>query len=230
MSAEPIGTALHKRAKNSRRVRVYSAGVRRDRRRSWIRPLRRMLRAIEVTQRLLESSCRVINACRTAAEEHPIRSTRQLEKVAGWLVEASEQLGRGADGLKTTGYQLERFPADGAGAPSRIIMATGEWIQTATMLAEVSNRLDERIAFLEGYVNDASAPLDLEELFPRAVPAPRRICFVVRRPSLKFLSRENNRVFCIHIRRQRPGRLTVAEAPRRIFRGRAPPSVSTCSL
>ena len=230
MSATPLGTASDQRAKSSRRVRVCSDGLRRERRRSWIRPLRRMQRAIEVTQRLLESSCRVINACQTAAVEHPIRSTRQLEKVAGWLVEASEQLGRGAEGLKTTSYQLERFPADAAGAPDQIIMATYNWIGTVSMLAVVSGRLDESLAFLARYVNDATAPLDLAELFPKPAPAPRRICFAVRRPSLKFLSRENSRVFCIHIRRQRPGRLTVAEAPRRIFRGRAPPSLSTCSL
>jgi hypothetical protein len=83
---------------------------------------------------------------------------------------------------------------------------------------------------LVDYVKGGAAPLDLSELFRKAGPAPKRICFVVRPPSLKFLSRENSRVFCIHVRRQRFARLTVAEAPRRIFRGRAPPSVSTCSL
>jgi hypothetical protein len=230
MSAKPLGTAPEKGAKNSRKAGTCSAGFRRNRRRSWIRPLRHMQRALGVTQRLLQSSCRVINGCSIAGEQHPIRSTRQLEKVAGWLTEASVQLSRGAERLKRTNDQLARFPEDAPDAPDQIMETAYDWIGTARMLAAVSGRLDETFTFMERYVNSGTAPLDLSELFPKTAPAPRRICFVVRRPSLKFLARENSRVFSIHIRRQRPGRLTVAEAPRRIFRGRAPPSVSTCSL
>jgi hypothetical protein len=100
----------------------------------------------------------------------------------------------------------------------------------AAKLVMLSNRLDDSSSALVDYVKGGTAPLDLSELLPKPGPAPRRISFIVRRPSLKFLSVENRRVFCIHVRRQRSARVTVAEAPRRIVRGRAPPIVSTCSL
>jgi hypothetical protein len=202
----------------------------RDRRRSWIRPFRRMRRATDVTLRLIESSCRAIDACETIAAEHPLRASRQMDQVSGWLVEASKQLGQGARELSATFDHLESAPFFAGDAPRLLTVAMFRWVDAATRLATLSNRLDDSSAALVDYVKGGNAPLDLEELFPKPAPAPRRISFIVRRPSLKFLSCENKRVFCIHVRRQRSARLTVAEAPRRIFRGRAPPFISTCSL
>jgi len=189
-----------------------------------------MRRAIDVTERLIGSSCRVINACEALAAEHPLLVSRRLQRVAGWLQEASEQLGRGADDLRATNDYVALAPAFAADAPELMIVATAHWIGAAAMLAQVSERLDDSFTSLMDYVKGGTAPLDLSELFPKPSPAPRRISFAVRNPSLAFLSRENRRVFCIHVRRQRSARVTVAEAPRRIFRGRAPPIVSTCSL
>jgi len=164
------------------------------------------------------------------AAEHPLRAGRRMDQVSGWLVEASEQLGRGARALSEANDQLARVAAFSGGVPQLLIAATARWIDAAAKLAMLSNRVDDSSSALIDYVKGGTAPLDLSELLPKPVPAPRRISFVVRRPSLKFLSVENRRVFCLHVRRQRSARLTVAEAPRRIFRGRAPPIVSTCSL
>jgi hypothetical protein len=189
-----------------------------------------MRRATDVTLRLIESSCRAIDACETIAAEHPLRAGRQLDQVSGWLVEASEQLVRGAKALSEANDQVARVPAYAGGAPRMLIVATARWIDAATKLATLSNRLDDSSAALVDYVKGGAAPLDLSELFPKPISAPRRISFIVRRPSLKSLSIENSRIFCIHVRRQRSARVTVAEAPRRISRGRAPPFVSTCSL
>jgi hypothetical protein len=230
MDTKLIGTAPGGNAKKSRRGGVPSNGFRRDRRRSWIRPLRRTMRALDVTYGLLASSCRVIEACRWLAKEHPIRATRELVKVASLLAEASDHLGLGADHLKATNQQIALSPEYAADAPEALFAVTHEWIDAAAMLAVVSNRLDDSFIALVDYVKGGNAPLDLSELLPKDCPAPRRICFVVRRPSLKFLSRQNSRIFCIHLRRQRSARVTIADAPRRIFRGRAPPFLSTCSL
>jgi hypothetical protein len=125
---------------------------------------------------------------------------------------------------------IERAPLFAGDAPQLMIAAMTRWIDAATRLAMLSNRLDDSFTSLTDYVKGGSAPLDLSELLPNRGPAPKRISFSVRPPSLKFLSVENRRVFCIHVRRQRSARITVAEAPRRIFRGRAPPIVSTCPL
>ncbi|MEA2337163.1 MAG: hypothetical protein QOE82_1170 [Thermoanaerobaculia bacterium] len=230
MSARPIRSTPAISAKNSRRAALRAYAWRRERRRSWIRPFRRTRRAIDVTLRLIESSCRAIDACERLAAEHPIRATRQFEQVSGWLCEASEQLGRGAREWSATFDNIERAPFFAGDAPRLLTLAMVRWVDAATKLATLSNRLDDSFTSLMDYVKGGTAPLDLSELVRKPAPAPRRISFTVRRPSLKFLSRENSRVFCIHVRRQRSARLTVAEAPRRIFRGRAPPFVSTCPL
>jgi len=189
-----------------------------------------MRRSIDVTLRLIETAGRAIDACDTLAVEHPLRAGRQMDQVSGWLVEASEQLRRGAKALSEANGQVARAPAYSGGAPRLLIVATARWIDAAVKLAMLSNRLDDSSTALVDYVKGGTAPLDLSELLPNPGPAPRQISFIVRRPSLKFLSIENRRVFCIHVRRQRSARVTVAEAPRRIVRGRAPPIVSTCSL
>jgi hypothetical protein len=230
MYATPIRAAQGNDAKNSRRAALRWRAMRREGRRSWARPYRRTRRAIDVTVRLIESSCRAIDACETFAGEHPLRASCQMEQVSGWIAEASEQLGHGARELSATFDQIERAPLFAGDAPRLWIVAMARWIDAAARLATVSNRFDDSFTSLMDYVKGGTAPLDLAELFPTPGSAPRRISFIVRNPSLAFLSRENRRVFCIHVRRQRSARLTVAEAPRRIFRGRAPPIVSTCSL
>jgi hypothetical protein len=94
-------------------------------------------------------------------------------------------------------------------------------------VAALSNRLDDTFTGLVGYVKGGSGPLDLSELFEKPGPALQLITW---RPSVRLLSLESSRMFCIHLRRQRSARVTIAEAPRRIFRGRAPPFVSTWSF
>jgi len=230
MSARPIRSAPADGAKDSRRAALRACTLRREGRRSWIRPFRRTRRAIDVTLRLIATCSRAIDACEAMAGEHPLRAGRQLDQVSGWLAEASEQLARGVKALNETNDQVARVPVYAGGAPRLLIVATAQWIDAATKLAMLSNRLDDSSTALVQYVTGGAAPLDLSELLPTQAPARKRISFALRPPSLKFLSVENRRVFCIHVRRQRSARLTVAEAPRRIVRGRAPPIVSTCPL
>jgi hypothetical protein len=124
---------------------------------------------------------------------------------------------------------VAQAPADAVNAPKLLIDAMGEWLEAEKEIAMLSHRRDDTSARLDAYIKGGIAPrLDLETLLKKEGPAPKRIVF--RLPSPRVLSIENNRIFCIHVRRQRSARPTVAEAPRRIFRGRAPPPVSTCSL
>src|SRR5437763_14833176 len=101
------------------------------------------------------------------------------------------------------------------------------WIETGTKLVLLGNRFDKSFAELIEYAQSGTAPLDMSELIKRRVhPVP----VLARHPSPRVLSIENDRICCIHVRRQQPSVLAVAEAPKRVSRGRAPPPVSICSL
>src|SRR4051812_14321791 len=139
MSARPIRPAPANGAKDSRRAALRTCALRRERRRSWIRPFRRTRRAIDVTLRLIDSSCRAIDACERLAAAHPIRATRQFEQVSGWIAEASEQLGNGARELSATFDNIERAPLFAGDAPQLLIEAMARWIDAAARLATISN-------------------------------------------------------------------------------------------
>jgi len=93
-------------------------------------------------------------------------------------------------------------------------------------VAALSNRLDETSTWLVDFVK-GGAPLDLAELTrDSGRVAPRLI--IMSRPLTGGLPPEATTRFVAH--RRRSARVTVVEATRRVFRGRAPPSVSICSL
>src|SRR3954451_9739193 len=162
MATQPFGTASGT-SRNSREPVVRSAGWRRARRRSWIRPFRRTRRAIEIAERLIGSCCRVIIACETLSDDHPLRATRQLEKVARWLGEATDQLGLGADDLNTTTQQIARSLSYSADAPEALVMLAHQWFGAATMLEVICGRFDETFAALVQRVKTGKAPLDVSE-------------------------------------------------------------------
>src|SRR5258707_11599 len=123
--------------------------------------------------------------------------------------------------------RIAEAPAYAGDAPARMIADLQSWIETGTKLALLGNRFDQSFVELIEYAQSGNAPLDMSELLKRRVhPVP----VLARHPAPKVLSLENDRIFRIHIRRQRPSRLAVAEAPKRVSRGRAPPPVSICSL
>jgi hypothetical protein len=222
-----IRTAQAKNANDSRRAGLRSCELHRDPRKSLEGPILRTGRAIDASLRLMDSSRRVIDECERLALEHPILATHRLEWVSGLLSKAAELLGTGANGLNETTNRVALSPEQAGDAPERVIAAMQRWIAAAAQLAALSNRLEDTFAALIDYVKGGTAPLDLSEVFGKSGPAPT---FITNRPSVKVLSIESGRIFCIHLRRLRSARLTVADAPRRIFRGRAPPLLSTCSL
>jgi len=224
MTNANIRSASRRNVKISRRMGVCS--YRQER---WIRPFRRTNRAIDSTLRPIALSRWLLNECEAFAGVRPRWATRQLARVSDRLVEAAARLGRGVECMKATNDCVAHAPEDAGDAPERMIGAVEEWIDAASQIAMLSNRLEDTSARLLAYVKAGIAPpFDLDDLFKKEGPAPKPIVF--RIPSPRVLSIENNRIFYIHVRRQRSARLTLAEAPRRIFRGRAPPLVATCSL
>ncbi len=169
----------------------------------------------------------IIDVCETIAMEHPIRAVHDMYRVTGLLVEAADRLDRLGKCIRETYDRIAEAPAYAGDAPARMIADLQSWIETGTKLALIGNRFDKSFAELIDYAQSGNAPLDMSELIKRRVhPVP----VLARHPSPRVLSIENDRIFRIHVRRQRPARLAVAEAPTRVSRGRAPPLVSTCSL
>ena len=224
MSSAAFGPASATNANGSRRERVWS---RRERRESWIRPYRRLRRDIIASRRLIDSSRRIIHTCESSAAEHPLRASRQLEGVWGRLSKALARLQRGAESLGEANDRIALSPQYAGDAPPLMIDAVTRWVGAATTIAMLLNQLDDDRAALLEYVKGAGACLDFDELFKSGGPAPK---LLTRRTLPATLFSERSRVFCIHVRRKRSARLTVVEAPKRIFRGRAPPLLSTCSL
>jgi hypothetical protein len=215
-------SASGRNAKSSRRSGVR---IRQER---WIRPFRRTHRAIDSTLRLIARSRDLLNECEMVAGVRPRWATRQLRRVSGRLAQASARLRHGAACMCTT-HDCVAHSGDALNASKPLIDAMTDWLDAEKQIAVLSRRLDDTSARLDAYIRDGIAPpLDLETLLKKERPAPKRIVF--RLPSPMVVSIENNRVFSIHVRRQRSARLTLAEAPRRIFRGRAPPLISICSL
>jgi len=210
---------------------LRSCGSDRDRRRSWIRPFRHTRRAIELSLRLIDSSRRVVEASERFAAERPVRATRHLKLVSGWLTEATAQLCCAAAGLRKTSHRAAQAPELALDAPGKLIDATAQWIEAAGQLAAVSERLGGTSALLLDSVKGGAIPIPTEE---RTADAGKTVTTIrLTPPPLRlpdWLTGQSSDVPCIPVRRQRSVRLTVAEAARRIFRGRAPPFVSTCSL
>src|SRR5258706_5816541 len=222
MTDVQIGAAPGGSANQSRRP-----GLRLKGRESWHRLFQRGRRNLESAQGFIGMARRIIDACETIALEHPIKAVHDMYRVTGLLAEAADRLARLSRCISETYDRIAEAPGQCRDAPARMIADLQNWIETGTKLALLGNRFDKSFAELIDYAQSGNAPLDMSELLRRRVhPVP----VVAKHPRPKVLSIENDRIFCIHVRRQRPARLAVAEAPTRGSRGRAPPPVSICSL
>jgi hypothetical protein len=196
-------------------------------RESWRRLFQRGRRNLRSAEGFIAMARQIIDVCETIALEHPIRAVHDMYHVTGLLVEAADRLARFSNCICETYDRITEAPAYAGDAPARMIADLQSWIETGTKLAVLGNRFDKSFAELIDYAQSGNAPLDMSELLKRRVhPVP----VLARHPAPRVLSIENDRICCIHVRRQRSLRVTVAEAPRRVTRGRAPPLVSTCSL
>ncbi len=214
-------------AKKSRRAGVRSRGLRLKGRESWRRLFQRGRRNLRSAEGFISMARQIIDVCETIALEHPIKAVHDMYRVTGLLVEATERFGRVLECICETHDRIAEAPGQCGDAPTRMIADLQSWIQTGTKLALLGNRFDKSFAELIEYAQSGNAPLDMSELLKRRVhPVP----VLARHPSPRVLSIENDRICCIHVRRQRSVPVTVAEAPKRVSRGRAPPLVSTCSL
>jgi hypothetical protein len=141
------------------------------------------------------------------------------------MSEAAAQLDRAARGLQKTTECAAQAPDVALDAPGKLADATGRWIQAAAQLAAISERLDGTSTWLLDSVKSGAIPIPSEK---RTVTTFKLVPPPFRPPH--WFPYQTNHAPCIPPRHLRFVRRTVAEAERRIFRGRAPPLVSTCSL
>jgi len=211
-----------KNAAQSRKAGVSSCGTERKRRRFWCRPFRRTLRAIGRSLRLIEASCRAVDAAEGFAAERPLRAARNFELASDWLREITTHLSYAARGLSLMAGRIASTSSLPSSASEELAAATSGWIDAVRKRESLSSRCDDSyIALLEAMAGGALL-LDLDELLgDERVPAPLRIA--MHRPPARRSSRNSSCIRFLHERRQRSTRSTVVECVRRICRGRAPP-------
>jgi hypothetical protein len=176
-----------------------------------------MRRAIDVSMRRIDCSRRVIEASERLVGRQPLRAPGELLRVANWLSDAVVQLHRASVRLEETSNCLALAPEPIPEAPALVVDATLDWFGASAWLLATQDRLGDLTARVvrclggERYIT----------LRPAAPRWSRQYC--QSRPSDRILRQ-------LLKRRRRVAPAAVAEAPRRISRGRAPPFVSICLL
>jgi hypothetical protein len=227
-TASSSSPASDSNAKQSRRSEVSTCAASRARRRSWLRPFRSTRRSVDHSLRLIEKSCRVIEAAERFASRRPLRASKEYERASGCLDKATVQLSFAARALSVMTGRIALSPEQALDSPRLLIGVTERWIAAAGELAVISTRLDDTF----GLILDAIATgttLDFSEFLRNPIVPARRVIRLRPLPP-RSLSCNTASICIVHRRRRQSARLTVAEAARRIFRGRAPPRVSTCPL
>ncbi len=212
-------------ARKSRRAKVRSCAAERERRRSWMRPLHRTWQAIDRSLRLINASTRVIEKSEKEATEHPLRAARHMRYAGVRLDKAVGNLAHAESGLRKTldhAGQLPELPVDLASMLLEVVILV---YVAHEKLAALTPRFDDTLNWLFDSVVRGLILIPREEqaaavAFVRRKPAPRIP------PDLLSL---RSRIPSVPVRQRSVG-VTVVEGARRIFRGRAPPFASTCSL
>jgi hypothetical protein len=180
-------------------------------------------RAIDASLRKIEGSGRVIDAAERFGGTKPLQAVDQLQRVSCWLADAAAQLQRAQLRLNDTTRCMESAPERAGGSPVPVMDAILQWIDAAGRLTAVSEHLQETSAQLVA-VAKAAQPSDFRPVIVAPRPAAAR-WFLQYCPS-----RPSDRIQQLLERRRRLAPAAVAEAPRRVCRGRAPPFVSICLL
>jgi hypothetical protein len=196
----------------------------------WIRPYRRMRRALRSSLELIQSSLRMAADSERCMKRYPVRSWRQIDRASARLQTASARIGRATRGMAQVHECLLRDPAGGAGAPGRMTEAMRELLHVSAWLTGAFDQVF-------GVYEDVAHGLETGELVPEP-PAERhrRRIIVAPRPTplRAFLRarqpRVTDRISPLLRRRRRARRPAALSVPPRTAQGRAPPLSSICLL
>lgn len=205
---------------------------RRERLPRWVRPLRRLHRALDYSSELLESTFRTVWIADDSAAERPLQTSRTLHRASYRLSAASAHLSNAARNLDAITEAALLEPERAAEVPQLLIEATLRWFSVAGDLALVSDEL-------YGLHSNVYAGLKSGEIVPEPVEPPthRRRRIVVK-PHIVFArdfllhrrKRALDRIASVPKRRRPAAPMAATDAPRQISRGRAPPPTSNCLL
>jgi hypothetical protein len=203
--------------------------LKRGRREDWVRPFRGLLRALDASAKLIDSTLRTVAVSERCAHKRPIRTSRNLNAASDKLLTASVRLERAAARLSEMHACMMRHPEDAECAPEVLSLATTRFIGIATRLTGVADQVF-------GLHQDVLHGLKTGELVPEASAFPRpRIVLVPRPAPVRAFLRDRlprvvDRISAL-LRRRRRTRLPASlRVPRRTSQGRAPPLVPVCLL
>lgn len=205
------------------RTSAAFSGPARQARAGWVRPLRRARRALGSTMRRIEESCRLLDASECLGRQRPLRASHQLILVYKRMTEAGQRLVRANLCIQETLSCIRQAPESAGGAPKPVMLAMLQATDAAVQLHAVMARLSGTSTWLAAVSDTAPASAFRPLIVPPRPPAAR--WFLEYCPS-----RPIDRIQQLLKRRRPAVAVTVAEAPKRVSRGRAPPFVSICLL
>lgn len=217
----------------SRPNHVRAPGERRGlqglRRAAWVRPFRRVHRALDATLRLIGSSVGTVAATGGRAHRRPVRASQDLLNAEDLLIRASSRLMKAARELAETNACIAREPESAAGVPALLVDATERWAAMAGWLDEAAAEVFSlHRLVLDGLETGTLVPERPSGRRPRIVLAPRPV------PIRAFLRlrqpRVVDRIAPLLLRRRRTPRPAALRVPRRSVLGRAPPLLFVCLL
>ncbi|PYQ31661.1 MAG: hypothetical protein DMF56_00710 [Acidobacteria bacterium] len=199
------------------------------RRRAWVRPIRRLHRALDSSVHLISRSLLSAGASERRAQRRPIRSSRELEKIEELILLASSRLSQAARELSKVHACIARDPENAGDAPELLILATERWIFMAGWLAASAGSVfDSHQDVLDGIRNGTLVPERSAFPRPRIIPAPRPV--PIRAFLLCRQHRVRDRIAPLLHRRRRTPRPAALTVPNPSVMGRAPPLFPGCLL
>lgn len=206
----------------------------RDRRRpggrrpTWLRSYRRVLRTLQATERLIDSTLRTVAASERCAHRRPIQTSGNLWNASGRLATASRRLMHAVEELAEANECIGREPERAAGVPALLTAATAQWmlinVRLETAAQEVFTFHDHVLDGLASGELVPERPAGRPRIILTPRPVPVRAFLAARQP------RVADRIASILSRRRRTPRPAAVSVPRRNIQGRAPPLVSLCPL
>ena len=199
------------------------------RRRAWVRPFRRLHRALDSSVHLISRCLLAAGASERRAQRRPIRASRELDKASELMLLASSRINQAARELSKVNACIARDPENASDAPELLIAATERWIFMAGWLAESADQvftIHEDV--LDGLQTGTLVPERSAFPRPRIVLAPRPV--PIRAFLLCRQHRVADRIAPLLRRRRRTPRPAALTVPNPSVLGRAPPLVSGCLL
>src|SRR5215203_215527 len=191
----------------------------------WMHSVDRLHRHLDSVALLLHTTWLAMIDSTDTAEARPIATSRKLHRLSCRVQDAHAHLCSASRDLDAIAESASRAPELAAEVPMLLMEAAERWVDTARQIALTSNDLfgfHEEV--LDGLRTGELVAEPATARRPRIVVIPRLIsarAFLLHRRKSAL-----DRIASVPARRPPAARIASTDAPRRISRGRAPPSDS----